>query len=237
MFMIGAIDAGIRCAKVLGHIEDAKWLGTMRQRIVRGVESTFDPQRGGYPDAYDESGQPVGLSQHPQFLALLYDVAAAQRIHSLEQLVLSPPPHVTRCGSPFALHYFYGTLQKLGQGRMLIDAMLRDFKPMLDAGATTLWEMFPESKYHEPGWPTRSHCHGWSASPLYYLPRVILGICPTAPGGREFHIEPNLCHLNWAEGTVATPHGPLRVRVERRDDKVHVDARPPSDAVRVITGS
>jgi hypothetical protein len=97
--------------------------------------------------------------------------------------------------------------------------------------------MFPESRYHEPGWPTRSHCHGWSASPLYYLPQVILGIRPTAAGGREFRIEPELCHLRWAEGAVATPHGPLYVRVERAGEKIQVHARPPSDAVRVITGS
>jgi hypothetical protein len=48
-----------------------------------------------------------------------------------------------------------------------------------------------------------------------------------------FEVRPNLAHLEWAEGSVATVYGPLHVRVERRDGRQHVVVTPPSDAVRV----
>jgi hypothetical protein len=234
MFMVGAIDAALRCADVLGEEDDARWLRNLRRRVADGANATFDAQRGGYPDAFDEAGEPVGFSQHAQFLAILFGVAPPERVAALTKLLVNPPAGITLPGSPFALHFLYGTLERLGMNDALIAAILRDYEPILAAGATTMWEMLPRGTDGTPGWPTRSHCHGWSASPIYYLPRVVLGIRPTAPGGAAFEVRPHLGKLSWAEGSVATFHGTLHVRAERRGDGTqHVTVTPPSDAVRV----
>ncbi len=234
MFMVGAIDAALRCAAVLGEEDDQGWLRILRRRVVEGIDSTFDPRLGGYPDAIDESGQRVGFSQHAQFLALLFDAAMPGRAESLTKLLISPPKDITLPGSPFALHFLYGTLERLGRREELIAAILRDYEPILAARATTMWETLPRSGDAPAGWPTRSHCHGWSASPIYYLPRNVLGIRNTAPGGRAFDVRPSLGKLTWAEGSVATPHGPLHVRVDRHDGKQRVKVTPPSGAVEVV---
>lgn len=44
----------------------------------------------------------------------------------------------------------------------------RKYKYMLDAGATSFWETLEGPAHHGLG----SHCHGWSAIPLYYLNRL-----------------------------------------------------------------
>lgn len=234
MFMVGAIDAAIRCAAVLGHADDERILRQLRIRVVRGIESTFNADRGAYPDAIDDSGKSVGFSQHAQFLAILFDVAPHDRVLMLTKLLREPPKEIVLPGSPFALHFLYGTLEKLGLSEALVDSIRRDYEPILAANATTVWETLPRSGDAPAGWPTRSHCHGWSASPIYYLPRNVLGIRPTGVGGSAFDVRPSLGDLEWAEGSVATPHGPLHVRVERRDGRAHVTVRPPSDAVRVV---
>ncbi len=87
---------------------------------------------------------------------------------------------------------------------------------MLRSGATTTWELVDR---REPGIDHivpagRSHCHGWSAGPAYHCAAQILGVIPTAPGYREVSIRPALGDLAWAEGDVATPHGPIHVALE-----------------------
>jgi len=55
--------------------------------------------------------------------------------------------------------------------------MRRCFAPMLATG-TTLWEALEGSATSPDGFPTRSHCHGWSACAMDFLPRIVLGLRP-----------------------------------------------------------
>ena len=112
---------------------------------------------------------------------------------------------------------------------------------MLDLGATTFWEDFdlawtnnatridelvPEGKkdihgdcgaYCYEGF-RHSLCHGWASGPTAWLSRHVLGVTPLEPGFTKAQIAPVLGDLDWAEGTYPTPHGPIRVRHERRPD-------------------
>jgi hypothetical protein len=91
---------------------------------------------------------------------------------------------------------------------------------MLRNGATTTWELVDR---RIPGLDTlvvagRSQCHGWSAGPAHLLPSRILGVTPTAPGFRGVAVRPMLGDLEWAEGTVPTPLGPIAVRLASSGD-------------------
>lgn len=55
-----------------------------------------------------------------------------------------------------------------------------------------------------------------STLPAYLMRAYVLGIRPTAPGFRRFEVAPHLGTMEIAEGSVATPAGPITVRVERR---------------------
>jgi hypothetical protein len=65
-----------------------------------------------------------------------------------------------------------------------------------------------------------SLCHAWGASPLYLLGRYYLGVKPTAPGYRQFVIEPQLGGLAWIEGSVPTPRGDIQVAVTEKRIKI-----------------
>ena len=65
--------------------------------------------------------------------------------------------------------------------------------------------------------------------PLQQFPRYILGVRPSAPGFAAVTINPVPSDLDHAEGTVPTPHGPIRVGWERVDaDWRRVSVRMPS---------
>ena len=121
-------------------------------------------------------------------------------------------------GSPFALLYLYEMMDQEGLQDQIIESIYRDYEGMLRQGATTVWEQLQD---------TRSHCHAWSSSPIYFLNRIILGVRQTAPGGTVFEISPMPNDLNWAEGVVATPHGPLEVKWEISGRKLQVEVNAP----------
>jgi hypothetical protein len=130
------------------------------------------------------------------------------------------PDGIVGIGSPFFLFFTLGALFQIGDGRLALDVMSREWGKMADMGLRTCPETF--------GWP-RSASHAWGAAPAVYLPTRVLGIRCMAPGFRSFRVDPCPGDLAWARGSVATPHGPIHVSW-RRNDKGELDitcAAPP----------
>ena len=110
----------------------------------------------------------------------------------------------------------------------IVAEIYRNYLPMLEAGATTVWESFPSGTTGSHGFPTRSHCHAWSSAPSYFLNRIVLGIKPTEAGGRAIRISPQLSGLSWARGSVATVRGAVSVDWRLVGDKgLEVTCRAP----------
>ncbi|MEI8122950.1 MAG: alpha-L-rhamnosidase C-terminal domain-containing protein [bacterium] len=106
----------------------------------------------------------------------------------------------------------------------LIDESLADmrtwYKDMLDTGSSTAWELgdLIQTRTKPPLSFATSRCHIWSAGPAYCLPRFVLGVEPVQPGFTEVRIRPQLGALQWAEGTIPTVAGEIRLRWERADN-------------------
>jgi alpha-L-rhamnosidase len=60
-----------------------------------------------------------------------------------------------------------------------------------------------------------SLAHGWSAGPTAALSAYVLGMRTASPGWKKWLVEPQPGDLEFAQGSVGTPHGRLGVRWER----------------------
>jgi len=105
---------------------------------------------------------------------------------------------------------------------------------MLYYDATTCWETFPKAFEWLGQKLTRSHCHAWSSAPAFFLPGYILGVRPLEPGFRKIIIQPNLCDLKWARGSVPTPYGTIEVEYRREDDVFRANIRIPKGCVAEV---
>ncbi len=129
--------------------------------------------------------------------------------------------------------YYYEALERCGRPDEIIRSIYDAYLPMLEEDATTVWEVFSTSADRPGGFPTRSHCHAWSSAPVYFLNRIILGIRPTAPGGRtapgvrQIEVSPRLEGLAWAEGTVATISGPVHVAWRADETTLQINVTAP----------
>jgi hypothetical protein len=159
---------------------------------------------------------------------LLYDIVPDAWREAARQNLLHPPEKMVRLGSPFAALYLYEAYEKLGMEDEIVKAIYQNYLPMLEAGATTVWESFPTGTTGGGRWPTRSHCHAWSSAPTRFLNRVVLGVKPTAPGAQTIEISPRLSGLAWARGTTLTKPGPVEVSWKLEDHTLRVDYTVPA---------
>ena len=143
------------------------------------------------------------ISQQTQTAAYISGVATGKRGQRCRQVMEKAPPEFVRAGSPFFMFFVLEGLVRQGRFAEMIQTIRDYWGQQVHAGATTFWET-----YH-PDRPrlTRSHCHGWSAAPTYFLSAYVLGVMPEAPGFAKVRIAPRVGDLAWAQGRMPTPHG------------------------------
>ncbi len=212
MLLVGALRAAENCAEVLKDAAAIKRLSAARKKLIRAIQKTWNDADGAYPDSIRESGTPSPkICQHTSMFPVMFDMVPRGKKEVLRQNLLNPPEKMTTVSAPFAMQFMYEALEELGEFDAVLDSMRDGFQPMVDAGADTVWETFEGSTCSPKGFPTRSHCHAWSSSPVYFLNRIVLGIRQTAPGGRAFDVSPWVTGLKNASGATATPKGPVSV--------------------------
>lgn len=231
LLLVAAIDAARRCAATLGR-DDEPWLAAFRERVVTALLPLWDPVRGSYPDAVRDDGTvSPAVCQHNSALALLAGVLPPGAEDTARRHLVSPPPGMTRVGSPFALQFLLEALERCGDADHAVDLVRSLWADMLECGATTCWETF---RGWEAEFPTRSHCHAWSAAPVSVFSRLLLGLVPVAPGAARVDVSPHLLGLTWAEGAVASPHGALRVAWRLHQGTLSVTVNMPPEVAWTV---
>ena len=143
------------------------------------------------------------FSQQTQTAAFISGVATGDRATKCAAAMHNPPKGFVKAGSPFFMFFLLEALVREQKYDALIDTIRDYWGKQIDAGATTFWEMYHEGS----GRLTRSHCHGWSAAPTFFLTQYVLGVQPIEPGYARVAIAPKLGNLAWAQGRVPTPRG------------------------------
>lgn len=211
MFVVGAINAALKCTDVLKDAKTKAWLTKYRCRLVKAINRLWDDKARAYPDSIHEDGTvSTRTCQHTSFLAILYDIVERRNLRHALNNILNPPKGMVKVGNPFAIMYLYETFEKIHLDDEIIKSIYENYAAMVRDHATTVWEAFSSSTLAHGEFPTRSHAHGWSAAPVHFLNRIVLGIKQTAVGGTAFQISPRLSGLKWANGATATTHGPVR---------------------------
>lgn len=227
MFLAGAVDAALELAAILPDEPFTQAYRPKRAALAAAIDRQWDAGKRQWPD-YLEQGQPSpDGAVHTSMLAILYNLTTERNYQAAVDNVIQPRPELYPVCSPFASLYYYMALEKLSRPEMILEAISRDYALMLKLAESTVWETYV-SPYHDP-FPSRSHCHGWSAAPLYFLPRTVLGLRMTQPGARAFAVSPVVTPgMSCASGRQATIRGPVEVRWERAGDRLTIHASAPA---------
>lgn len=130
---------------------------------------------------------------------------------------------IVQIGTPGLGFYLARALFEAGMAEEALDYLREEWTPI--AGNGTFAEHFGSDA-------NTSYCHGWGAGPVVLLPRYVLGITPVAPGWTKVRIAPRAGDLEWAEGSVPTPHGRIRVSWKKVNGRLKTAYEaPPAVAV------
>ncbi len=215
--MVMGFDAGARLCDILGETQTAE---ACRKKATL--------MRGYRPDAN-------GSKQAAALMALAGMIPAEEA--NREVISVGGAKNF----STFYGYYMLEAQAKAGDYASALSNIRNYWGAMLDFGATTFWEDFnldwtqnaapidnlvPEGKIDIHGSYgaycyekfRHSLCHGWASGPTSWLSRHVLGFEVVEPGCKTVRIVPHLADLDWAEGTLPTPRGLIRVRHEKQPD-------------------
>jgi hypothetical protein len=229
--LAGAFSAAATLARAVGWDQAAERLDARAASISLALNARhWEERRGAFIDVVDPitGAQQPQVSQHANAAMALWGQCdtdrrrrALARVTDSARLTFTAAPPIAPEGDELDLehgvvlantfygHFVYEALAEAGQLQVALAQMRERFGPMLDKGATTLWESFR---------PSASLCHGFSASPTYHLSRRVLGVAPGRPGCAAIKVAPDMAGLEHAHGVVPTAAGDVAVRLERDAD-------------------
>jgi hypothetical protein len=224
-----AIDAGLQALVVLALRAGARLCQALHE--AEAADQAAEAARRA-----TACRRPHTASKQANALAVLAGTADAE---TTNRDVLASDP--ARGLSTFYGAYVLEARARAGDHAGALDLIRTYWGAMLDLGATTFWEGFdidwaadaagiddlvpPGKKDIHADFGDfcyqglrHSLCHGWAAGPTSWLTEYVLGLRPTAPGCARISLRPHLATLEFARGTLPTPHGIVRVEHRRRAD-------------------
>ncbi|MBN2004379.1 MAG: hypothetical protein JXA21_13575 [Anaerolineae bacterium] len=179
-------------------------------------------------------------SLHAQAYALRYSIplTATQRASVARGLSQQLSPFFMPDGEPVVETYgLFWVLDVLGQNYQTGTALrlIREqFGRMLDAGATTWWEIFSQNQGR---WQSLSHA--WGGTPTWYLSTYVLGAqVHSAQAERTmvaWRVAPQIGDLTWARGTIPMGEETLAVAWEREGQTLHLSiTAPPTTTGEIV---
>jgi alpha-L-rhamnosidase len=238
-FLVKALHSASSMAALIGDPRADEFATAARELHSAINYHLWSEERCAYIDSIHPDGRRSTLFSMPtQVVAYLCDVAEGDRAVHVEKLMLNAPADFVPIGSPFMSFFHYEALAKCGRFDELLADMRANYGAMLAYGATTCWEMYPNYSVlrANPRFLTRSHCHAWSAGPVYFLATYVLGVRPKTPGCTEIEVAPQVADLAWARGSVPLPgRGSVDVswKVDA-DGEIELSVQAPRD-VKVTT--
>ncbi len=197
----------------------------------------WDETRGVYVDCVDARTdvQDRRVSQHGNAAMILWGGAPRERWERIVDWITDPERITFTAGPPIAdtgetldpetgvvmantfySHFVFEALARAGRLDKAFEIISRRYGPMIEAGATTLWESFD---------PTASLCHGFSASPTWQMTARVLGVRRT--GHRHAVFEPDLLTLDHASGIVPLIDGDVHVSLKRTGNGFAAEVEAP----------
>jgi hypothetical protein len=229
-----ALADAIEVSKLTNDPVDVEKYGKLRQQIAAAYQrELWNPERGMYRD-----GKPFATSVPPgkwlpadvqmesfsvqnNALAVLYDLAPRERQASIvENMVANKNWDVT----PYFMHFVFDSMAHAGLFGKYGVARMHEYKVI--PATQTVREMGPDKG---------DYSHGWIASPTYQMSSKILGVSPATPGFDLILVRPEICGLQWAKGTVPTPHGAVDVAWQSAGDAFDLNVTVPHGTYSLVT--
>ena len=199
LLAVYGMDKIAEIARVTGDTEVAEVCKSCADRIGAALEFT-DP-------APHAAAMAVLTGRFPQFHEKWKQEIILPFLNSDHKIPRRP--------SCYFSYYLFEAGKILGCDAEIIDAITRWWGEMLDMGLTNTPEHWPEN--FSAG---NSRCHAWSAHPMVFFRDIICGVRQKSVRWDQIIFKPLGVPGKLVEGIFPTPHGEIKVRIDRRNGAV-----------------
>lgn len=166
------------------------------------------PQKGGrwLPDNTEKQY----FSQHTNTLAALYHLCPKEMEEKLMVRVLEDK-ELTQA-QPYFMHFVLDAIYSTNLFEKYGLSQIRRWKKLTDEcdrGMKECWYGFD-----------CDFSHAWGATPTYQLPARLLGFEMIEPGFKKIKLSPNLYDLDYADISMPTPYGMIKVSMKKGQEPV-----------------
>lgn len=218
-------------AMQIGEESDATFFKQEAAKIGDDLVDVFwDPQSGHFLDGIKNDSliqNAYSISSIWPYLAGLTDQEKIDQIfpYVIDQLQEIGTESRRKRVTPYGSFYVLKALAQEGKMEQVEDFIRRHWGIMIHKHDDTAWENFDDV-----GVGTLSHA--WSAAPTFLLSSEILGVnlgWPHPVQLEEVTIAPQSASLDWAEGTVPHPEGPIHVGWEVKGEQLFLTYSAPKN--------
>ena len=215
MFYFGALDAAEKVYTELSQPENARACAGKREALRKAVNGLlFDPEKGFYFEGLNTPTEenllghwmPQNVSKRyylrqSNILAAYFGLCGDEQARDILRKVMDGT--IGGDVQPYFMHYLLEAVCRLGLREEYTLEILERWKAPVAECPKGIAEGFvkPEPTYRF------DHSHAWAGTPLYSLPKALLGLEIAAPGMTELHLSPSLMGLRFARVELLTPHG------------------------------
>ncbi len=208
---------------------DADKFGKLAADLKAKLKPTFwDDDFKAFLHAIEDGKMNRDITPFPNIFAIIYDMVDDDDKRELVDSVLYDYD-IEPITTPYMLFYELEADCQMGYQNRVMPYIDGYWGGMLDEGATSFWEKFNLADkgaehlamYGRPY--GKSLCHAWGASPIYLIGKYFLGVKPTKPGYEEYEVRPALGSLKHMQGSVPTPFGEVKVKMDAHTVTVKSD--------------
>lgn len=197
-----------RIAGVLGKPQDANFYTSESEAFRKlFIRSFFNTRKGFFIDGLAADTDHASL--HGNMFPLAFDLVPAGKRQSVVDFIRTRGMACSVYGSQFLMDALYEAGDAEYALHMLTKTDDRSWYNMIRVGSTISLEAW-DNKYK----PNQDWNHAWGAAPANIIPRRLMGVEPLTPGFGTARIKPQLASLEWAEATVPTIRGAIRISVD-----------------------
>lgn len=227
MLLCHAYECAAKCAELVGDAEKEPVYSARALDVRKKVNTLYwDEEKCAFIDDYKSGNRNV--TRHANIFAILYNLTSDERKAQIITNVIKNDD-IPAIVTPYFEFFELVAMCEIGDFGYVTDMLRSYWGGMVAEGATTFWEKYePDMKgaehYAMYGKPYgKSLCHAWGATtPLYILGKYVLGVRPTGANYETYEVCPCTAELGFGafSGVVPTPHGDIRVSVDKGSVKV-----------------
>lgn len=226
MFYYGALDTAVKISNELSETQMAQEWSIAKDNLKNSINSLlFDRKCGLYFEGlttktseeliYKYMPQNVDkryYMKHSNILSVYFGVCEKQNQESIIDKIMNDvcPGNI----QPYFAHFLLEAVCNVGLRDKYTLKILETWKrPVLECAKGLVEGFFkPEPTY------SFDHSHAWGGSPLYSLPKALLGLEINKPGLSEITLNPSLLGLEKAKVELPTPYGLLVCDLAKNQD-------------------